>query len=274
MLSAEMKGALAGILAQDIGKGDVTSALVSPKKCSAAVSANQGCVAAGIEEACFLFESKGVKAKPLAKDGSIVKEGRKVISLEGENRKILWVERTALNILGRMSAVASACAEAKRIAGGNAAVALTRKTIPGFNLFDKKAAVIAGIWPHRTNLNSFVLLKDNHLVFFNSPSDAVLAARKKYGRKMEIEVEAESLQEAISAAKAKPGIIMLDNFLPGEAGEAVQKLRRVFRGKIELSGGIGLHNLALFAAAKPDIVSMGCLTQAVASCNFGLHIRK
>jgi len=129
----------------------------------------------------------------------------------------LSVERTALNFLGRMSEVATTCAEAKKIAGSKVTVALTRKTMPGFNIFDKKAAKIAGIWPHRINLNDAILLKENHLDFFDSPSDAVKAAKKKAGKAKFIEIEVESLADALDAAKAKPDIIMLDNFSPAKA---------------------------------------------------------
>ncbi|MDP2973970.1 MAG: nicotinate-nucleotide diphosphorylase (carboxylating), partial [Candidatus Diapherotrites archaeon] len=178
----------------------------------------------------------------------------------------------ALNVLGRMSEVATICAAAKKIAGSGVTIALTRKTMPGINLFDKKAAGVAGVWSHRINLNSFVLLKNNHLPFFDSPFDAVIAARKKYGKKMRIEVETESLQQALLAAKAKPNIIMLDNLPAKKAAAIVKRLRCVFNGKIELSGGVNLSNLRSFVKAKPDIISMGCLTYSTRWRDFSLKI--
>jgi len=272
MLSSQMKKRLVAILKDDIGKGDVTSALLQPKKCTAKVVAGETCVVAGLEEAKFLFNHLGVKAKALAKDGSKVRKGKAVLSLHGLNKKILLAERTALNVLSRMSEVATTCADAKK-AAKNVTVALTRKTMPGFNLFDKKAALLAGIWPHRINLRSFVLLKDNHLPFFDSAHEAVAAARKKYGKK-KVEIEVDNMQQALDAASAKPDIIMLDNFKPKKAKAAVKRLRKVFSGKIELSGGIDSKNLVQYAKAKPDIISMGCLTYATKWRDFSLKVEK
>jgi len=192
--------------------------------------------------------------------------------LHGVNRKIFEVERTVLNIIIRMSSVASTCAKAKKIAGKRVTVALTRKTMPGFNIFDKKAGKIAGIWPHRLNLNEFVLLKDTHLPFFESAFDAVVVARKKHGKKMKVEIEVETLEQAFNAAKAKPDVILLDNFSSKQAKSAVKKLRSVFKGQIELSGGINLKNLDKFANARSDIISMGCLTYAIKGKNFNMKL--
>jgi nicotinate-nucleotide pyrophosphorylase (carboxylating) len=274
MLSAEMRKKLLGFLLDDIGKGDVTSTVLPSAECSAKIVAKEACIVAGIEEAKFLFNHMGVKAKALAKDGSTVRKGAAVLCLQGINRKILSTERIALNVLGRMSEVATTCSAAKRIAGKSVTIALTRKTMPGVNLFDKKAAALAGVWSHRINLNSFVLLKDNHLPFFNSPFDAVIAARKKYGKKMRIEIEVENLKQALLAAKAKPNIIMLDNLPAKKAVAVVKKLRAVFNGKIELSGGINLENLRRFVKAGPDIISMGCLTYSTRWRDFSLQIKK
>ncbi len=269
-----MKKQLLQFLRDDIGKGDVTSAVLPAKKCNARIVAKESCTVAGLEEAKFLFNKKGVRARPLSKDGSRVRAGATILHLQGQNKKILSVERTALNVIGRMSEVATTCKKAKQIAGNKVTVALTRKTMPGFNLFDKKAAKLSGIWPHRTNLNSFVLLKDNHLPFFASPFEAVLAAKKKHGRGMKVEIEVESLKDALIAAKAKPDVIMLDNFSPARAKRAIKKLRKVFNGQIELSGGITLQNLPRYPKAKPDIISMGSLTYATKWKDFSLKIEK
>ncbi|MBN2066974.1 MAG: carboxylating nicotinate-nucleotide diphosphorylase [Candidatus Diapherotrites archaeon] len=272
MLSSEMKKQLEQFLKQDIGNGDVTSAVLPKQKCNAKIIAKESCTVAGLEEAKFLFNSKGVKAKPLFKDGSKVKNRATVMRLHGLNKGILSVERTALNVIGRMSEVATICNEAKKLSK-EATIALTRKTMPGFNLFDKKAASLSGIWPHRTNLSSFVLLKDNHVPFFKSPCDAVLAARKKQPG-MKVEVEVENLKQALLAAKARPSIIMLDNMPPKKAAAAIKKLRKVFSGKIELSGGINMKNLSTYAKAKPDIISMGSLTYATRWRDFSLKVSR
>jgi len=274
MLSLKMKKKLKEILADDICGSDVTSALVPERKCRAKIVAKESCTIAGLEEVKFLFKSNGVNAGSSFRDGERVRKHSVILKLAGKNQTVFSIERTALNILGRMSGVATVCAEAKKIAKKNATVAATRKTMPGFNVFDKKAAKSAGIWPHRLNLNEFVLLKDNHLPFFKSPFEAVVAARKKYGSSKKIEVEVDTLQQAFDAAGAKPEIIMLDNFSPAKARGAVKNLRKVFKGKIELSGGITLCNLKQYSAAKPDLISMGGLTHSVKSCDFALDLIK
>ncbi|MBI5035712.1 carboxylating nicotinate-nucleotide diphosphorylase [Candidatus Micrarchaeota archaeon] len=187
--------------------------------------------------------------------------------MEGENRKILSVERTALNVLGRMSGVATLCRKAKEIAGNNTTIALTRKTIPGFNVFDKKAAEAAGAWPHRKNLEDAILIKDNHLMFI-SIGEAVRRAKqtKKFA-----EVEVKTWEEAIEAIEAEPDMVMLDNFPLKEAAKAVREIRSKNRKiKIELSGGISLENLADYAKLKPDYISLGFLTKAAETIDFSV----
>jgi len=274
MLSSKMKQKLKEILADDVGKSDVTSALIPTRQAKAKIFSREPCTVAGLEEAKFLFKSNGVKASSSFKDGDKLRKGSIILRLRGSNKAIFSVERTALNILGRMSEVATVCTDAKKIAGSKATVALTRKTMPGFNLFDKKAAKIAGIWPHRLNLAEAVLLKENHLEFFSSPFEAVKLAKKKAGKVKFIEIEVESLADAFNAAKARPDIIMLDNFSAAKAKPAIKKLRKVFKGKIELSGGVTPKNLKSYAAARPDIISMGGLTYATKWHDFSLLVEK
>jgi len=273
VISAEMKRQLSKILFDDLGFGDVTSAITPLKKCRARIVAKKSCVLAGLEEASYLFRLKHVKPNAKQKNGQKIRANSTVLSLRGTNRQIFNVERTALNVLSRMSAVATSCSEAQKIVGKRIKIATTRKTMPGFNLFDNHAAEIAGVWSYRLNLNSFVLLKDNHLPFFAKPSDAVLAAREAYGNSMVVDLEVESLSQALDAITAKPDILMLDNFSPEKAKAAIKKLRsRGFRGKIELSGGINLKNLKRFTGCGANIISMGSLTQGIVSKNFSLEI--
>lgn len=273
-LNGKMRQKLLLALKDDLGKGDITSRILPEKKCVAEISADEGCVLAGLEEAEFLFKSRGLKVKRPAKDGQAVKKGKIVLRIEGSGKKIVGVERTALNFLGRMSGIATACNKAKSMLKKNSAtkIALTRKTAPGLNLFDKKAAKIAGIFPHRTDLSSAVLIKDNHLVFFKSPAEAVKKA-KAAGLK-NIEVEVSGLKEALDAAKAGADTVMLDNFSAKNAGRAIKEIRKISGAKIELSGGITLSNLKQFAALNPDMISMGELTHSVKAVHFGLNVKK
>ena len=203
-----MKKQLSQILKNDISGGDITSSLVTSQKCTAEIILNENAYVSGMEEAKFLFSKMKVKAVSKVKDGTYAKKGKVILKLSGTNKNILSAERIVLNILSRMSAVTSNCAEAKKIAGSKVKIAVTRKTMPGFNDFDKKAAKIAGVWEHRKNLNDAVLLKENHLKFFSSLKGAVIAARKKYKNKT-IEIETETLKEALNAASANPKYLMV-----------------------------------------------------------------
>jgi nicotinate-nucleotide pyrophosphorylase (carboxylating) len=276
MLSGEQKKKILSALKEDISKGDITTALVPKQKCRAVIHANSSGVLAGLEEAVYLFKSRKIKTKTFAKDGSKIKKGKKILSLHGWNKDILESERTALNFLGRMSGVATLAAKAKR--KSRVMVAATRKTIPGFNEFDKKACQIAGILPHRKNLNSAVLLKENHLVFFSSPFEAVKKAKNKYrgkGKKRVIEVEVESIIEAINAAGEEPDIIMLDNFSLSMAKKAINEIRKANKKvRIELSGGITLKNLRKYSLLKPDFISLGEITKNAVQVDFSLKIIK
>ena len=267
-----MKKQLSQILKNDISKGDITSALLTPKKCTTEIVLNENAYVSGLEEAKFLFSKVKVNAVSKVKDGTYAKKGKVIMTISGTNKNILSAERTALNVLGRMSAVTSKCAEAKKIIGNSKTkVAVTRKTMPGFNDFDKKAAESAGIWSHRKNLNDAVLLKENHLNFFKTPADAVLSAKKKYKNKL-IEIEAETLKEALNSAPSKPDIIMLDNFSPTRAKKAISEIRKICSCKIELSGGITLKNLQNYKSLGADIISMGSLTTDAKGINFSLEI--
>tara|TARA_Y100000310_G_C20703935_1_gene832872 strand:- start:9241 stop:10050 length:810 start_codon:yes stop_codon:yes gene_type:complete len=269
MLSKEIKQELEHYLKQDVGKGDVTTRVTPQKKCTAIIKANENCIAAGIEETSYLFRSRGLKVKALKKDGAKIKKGTKVLIINGTNKKILTLERVCLNILGRMSGVATISSEAK---SKSKAVSLTRKTVPGFQLLDKKAGEVAGIWSHRKNLNEMVLLKENHLKFFPGIIEAVHKA-KKTGKK--VEVEAENKAEALEAAWAKPNIIMLDNFSPAKAKVTIKLLRGTgFKGKIELSGGITLKNLSKYSKLGADIISMGELTKKAKIIDYSLEVLK
>ena len=255
-----MKKPLSQILKNDISRGDITSALLPSKKCTAEIVLNENAYVSGTDEAKFLFSKMKVKAVSIVKDGTYARKGKTIMELSGINKRILSAERTALNILGRMSAVTSESAKAKKLTGNSKIkIAVTRKTMPGFNDFDKKAANLGGVWEHRKNLNAAVLLKENHPKFLSSPKEAVIAARKKYKNKT-IEIEAETLKEALNAVSANPDIIMLDNFSPARAKKAIKEIRKICSCKIELSGGITLKNLKNYKSLGADIISMGSLT--------------
>jgi len=273
MLSPETKKMLENALKQDIGKGDITSKITPEKKCTALIKAGENCTLAGIEEAVYLLKKNKVNAISRKKDGSRIRKSETILRLEGSNKKILSLERVCLNIIGRMSGIATLCTKAKeKMKNTKTTLAVTRKTVPGFQLLDKKAAETTGIWGHRKNLTEMVLLKENHLIFFENISKAVAKA-KRTGKK--VEVETEKMDEALEATRAKPDTIMLDNFSPKLAKKTIQKIRENgFNGKIELSGGITTKNLHNYKSLGADYVSMGELTKNARMIDFSLEISK
>src|SRR3989344_4996249 len=234
-------------LGEDWDNGDVTGRLVVEKNCAALFSVSQPCLLAGIEEAAFLFESEGLKVKVLKKDGAVLSGRMPVLRVSGLNKKIFVTARTALNVLGRMSGVATACYDARKFVefiSPKTRVAVTRKTLPGFAWFDKKAAVLAGADSHRLNLSSMVLLKSSHLKFFPSAAKAVEEARRKSSFTQKIEIEVSSEKQALDAAEGNPDVIMLDNFSAAQAKKTISALKKNgFNGLIELSGGINFGDL-------------------------------
>ena len=271
MLKKEEKKLLKMALKQDLDKGDITSALLEKKKCGARIIAKEDCVLSGVEEAVFLFNERNCGTKVLKKDGKKVNKGTIVMRINGLNRSVLEAERTALNFLGRMSGVATMSNKAKKIAGENCKIALTRKVAPLNLLFDKKSAEHAGIMIHRRNLHYGVLIKENHLAF-EGITKLVEKARKKGFRK--IEVECENLLEVKEAVNCGAGVVMLDNFSVKNAEQAIKYIRKKGSTQIEISGGINFNNLRRYASLKPDFISLGILTHSVKNVNFSLEIVK
>ena len=278
MLSEKMKKKLVSFVKEDIAGKDITTALVTEKKCNGIIKLKEKAVVSGLDEAKFLFESFEVKAKILGKNGKKYTKGKTLIKLKGSNKKILLVERTALNVLSRMSGIATLAKKAQKIGGKKPRIMLTRKTCIGINELDKKAGTEAGILPHRRNLNAAFLIKENHLKF-NSIEELIRKAkkvnflRKSLNKKRKlIEIEVKNLNEVKKAIKAKPDVILLDNFSVKNAGKAIKEIKKNKNIKIELSGNINFSNLRKYSNLKPDFISMGLLTHSVKGINLTLLI--
>jgi nicotinate-nucleotide pyrophosphorylase (carboxylating) len=268
------------ILAEDIGQGDVTAALV-PKNLTvkAEVIAKETGIAAGIEEATILAEYLGLKVKAKVADGDKIKNKQVLMELSGDAQTILSVERTLLNLLSRMSGIATKTrllTEKLQKANAKAKIAATRKSAPGLLYFDKKAVVIGGGDPHRLHLDDMVLIKDNHLVIVGSVEEAVKKAKATVSFSKKIEVEVTSVQDALKAAKAGADIVMLDNFSPKQVKDASERLRDAGFDKVllEISGGITAENLLDYATAQVDVISLGELTHSVKALDMSLEIVK
>ncbi|HWR27428.1 MAG TPA: carboxylating nicotinate-nucleotide diphosphorylase [Candidatus Thermoplasmatota archaeon] len=265
-------------LREDIGKkGDITSdALFTKETARAVIIAKEECVVAGLLEAQQVFKRVGASARLLFKDGSVVRKGNSVMEVRGLTRSILKGERLALNIIGRMSGIAT---ETKKIVqrckkiNSKVTIAATRKTTPGFRMFEKKAIIIGGGEPHRYGLYDAVLIKDNHLKMISPIEEAVVKIKRKLpGTPIEIEVENET--DALTAARLNVEIIMLDNFKPKTGKNVARRIRRINPGiLIEVSGGINSDNIESYASFA-DRISLGYLTHSVKNKDFSLEIFK
>lgn len=268
------------ILAEDLGQGDVTTALTVPqeKTVEAQIIVKENGVVAGVEEAETLLESLSLKVETLVADGANVKAGQVLMKIYGDARTILAVERTALNILSRMSGIATTTrrlVEEIKKAKLKTKVACTRKTAPGLLYFDKKAVWIGGGDTHRLHLDDMVLIKDNHIAVAGGIKKAVAKTREKVSFSKKIEVEASKIEDVLTAAKAGADIIMLDNFTPRKIRKAIALLKREgFYGKIllEASGGITTKDFMEFASTGVDIVSLGEITESPKTLDISLEI--
>ncbi len=234
---------------------------------------------AGVEEAVILAEYLGLKADAKVSDGAKVQNKHVLLEVSGDAQTILTVERTMLNLLSRMSGIATktrSLSEKLEKAGVKAKIAATRKSAPGLLYFDKKAVVIGGGDPHRLHLDDMVLIKDNHLAIVGSVEEAVKKARANASFSKRIEVEVTSVEDALKAAKVGADIVMLDNFSPKQAKAAGEALRKAGfdRVLLEVSGGITPENLLEYAAAEVDVISMGALTHSVKALDISLEIIK
>lgn len=273
-LTAEKK--IAEFLEEDLNGGDITSDLLPDELAQAEVTAEENGVAAGIEEAKIIFEHLKCETEELVKDGAGIRKGERILLVTGNAKNMLAGERTALNIMMRMSGIATAGRELLREArktNPKIRVVETRKTAPGLRYFDKKAAFLGTGSNHRHSLGDMILLKDNHLKMLGLEKAVKLAKERDWVHKIEAEVE--TPKDAVAAAKAGADIIMLDNFTPENARKASELLKKVgLREKvtIEISGGIGLDNIRDYAKYA-DVISVGALTHSVKALNLTLHLK-
>jgi nicotinate-nucleotide pyrophosphorylase (carboxylating) len=279
----EKRAALVGFLNEDIGTGDITSNLLIPEGTTSKgtiICKNDGksTIVSGLSEAKIIFDICGCEATLLVDDGAKIAKGTDVLSVEGSSRSILKGERTALNLLMRMSGISTRTnkfIEKLEELSKTVRIASTRKTVPGLRYFDKKAVVIGGGISHRVRLDQLILIKDNHIAVVGSVKKAIEKARSVYGDKRKIECEVIDFSGIVEAIKSGADIVMLDNFKPEEVKESLDRIRKLgLRDNIiiEISGGINLDNIYDYAIARPDVISIGSLTHSVQSIDFSLEI--
>ena len=264
---------VASALAEDVGSGDVTAALTSGSATvSAQVIARQNAVLCGCAwfEACFRNLDPAVHIEWQIAEGAEVSRGAGVCRLRGNARALLTGERTALNFLQLLSAVATATSQyVAAVAGTRAKIVDTRKTLPGLRAAEKYAVRVGGGVNHRMGLYDAILLKENHIAAFGGVRPAIDAAKKTASRGIWIEIEVETLDQLREALESGATMILLDNMSAGEMREAVRIAAG--RAQLEASGGVTLDTVRAVAETGVDRISIGALTKDIEAVDFSMR---
>ena len=271
-MSFNFKKQLVRFLEEDIGKGDITSSLLTKKKITVNIISREEAIVAGVKYAKETFRLKDCQVKILKQDGSRVKPNQTIMTISGDVQKILTCERTVLNILTRMSGIATQTNALVKKIPKKTKIYATRKTAPGLRYFDKEAVKIGGGEKHRLRLDEMVMIKDNHIAAEGSLLLLIKRAKKKH-RKFEVEVENSS--DAVLAAKEGATIIMLDNFSSIQIKKTIKILKnQKLRNKVllEASGGINSKNIFTYGKTGVDIISVGSITNSVKGIDMSLEI--
>lgn len=274
---------------EDLGREhDWTAvALVAPEaRGRAALVARKSGVLAGLRAAPVLIDEMhaAIAWQPLTADGDAISPGQTIAEISGSARDLLTCERPLLNMLGRLSGIATLTRQYfERIIGTRARIYDTRKTTPGWRRLEKYAVRCGGGYNHRTGLFDAILIKDNHLAFAAernlSPADAVRAVRdflskldaEHVSKNMLVEVEIDELADLDSVLAAKPDLVLLDNMRPDALRSAVARRNELAPNiQLEASGGITLENVREIAETGIERISIGALTHSAASLDIGL----
>ncbi|MBN1234911.1 MAG: carboxylating nicotinate-nucleotide diphosphorylase [Methanotrichaceae archaeon] len=261
-------------VSEDLGEWDDSSSLVPEIEVKAVIIAKEDCIISGLAEAQEIFAYFGLTAQPLYDDGEFVPAASEVLFVRGSARGILQSERLVLNFMARMSGISTLARECVLSADGRARIAATRKTTPGFRVFEKKAVFLGGGDTHRFNLSDTVLIKDNHIKILGL-EECLSRAKERASFTKKIEVEVESQDDMIKAAKGGADIIMFDNMAPEKIARAVELLREKGLNNnvlLEASGGITLDNIPQYAASGVDVISLGALTRNAKWIDLSLEI--
>lgn len=262
-------------LREDLGDGDVTTnALATEKEDSRAViRAKAKGVIAGLPIAKRVFQKLDptVVCVDNIGDGEDIKPGDILSEINGGTRSLLSGERLALNILQRLSGIATLTSKyVKAVEDLPVKIVDTRKTAPGLRILDKYAVSVGGGFNHRFGLFDGILIKDNHISIAGGIQEAVAVIRKKYKQKYKIEVETADIEQVKEALVAGADIIMLDNMSPEQMRKAVRLIDR--NALVEASGGISLRNVRDVAETGVDFISVGALTHSAPALDIGLYM--
>lgn len=263
-------------LEEDIGSGDLTTSLLVPEEdiSKARFIAKSAFVLAGIPFAREVFRmlNPSVEWTSFSADGEWLRSGDVIAELSGKTRSILTGERVSLNILQRLSGIATLTnTYAEETQGMKTRIVDTRKTVPGMRFMEKYAVRIGGGYNHRFGLFDGVLIKTNHITAVGGISEAVKRARQAH-HLSKIEIEVETLRDLVQALEAGADIVMLDNMSVSDMRKAVQ----IVQGKVllEASGGINLENVREVAGTGVDMISVGALTHSAAAVDISLQLIK
>ena len=271
---AEVEAQAARALAEDWRGSDLTgAAVVDPgQRCLAQVVAREQGVLCGVALAREVFRQvdPAIRCTQLMQDGDRLSEGGVPLRVEGLAQGILVGERTALNFLQHLSGIASLTAKFVAVASPYGVEILdTRKTIPGLRVLEKYATRTGGARNHRMGLYDAILIKDNHSDLAGGLAAALERARARHPAR-ELEVEVRSKEELEVALQFGVGRVLLDNFRPEAAAEAVKLVED--RSEVEISGGVDLDNLGRYAAARPQYISVGRLTQSAPALDLAMKV--
>lgn len=274
--------ALALALLEDVGQGDITTAATIPgeHRSKAILLAKSDGVVAGLRVARLILSSwtEPIKLVLKKKDGARVCAGDVIGEISGKTAHLLMLERTLLNLLQRMSGIATKTATfVQAVQGTNARILDTRKTAPALRYFDKEAVRLGGGVNHRFGLYDMILIKDNHIDAAGGISIAIERAKahlKHKSLKAKIEVEVRTLDELREAVAHKPHFILIDNFSVSELRNAVRLARELNPNiKLEASGGVTLNRVRAIAETGVDFISVGELTHSVTAMDISMKIK-
>ncbi|MCM3716995.1 carboxylating nicotinate-nucleotide diphosphorylase [Fictibacillus phosphorivorans] len=269
-----LKKQLQEFLIEDIGTGDLSADLFNDEtEISASIVSKESGLFAGYEvlNLGYGLIDPSIQTSIYVKDGDYIEQGMVLAEIRGSRTSILKGERVLLNLLQRLSGIASVTAKAVSLAKGRTRICDTRKTTPGLRMLEKYAVRCGGGYNHRFGLYDTVMLKDNHLAGFSSIQDAIETARKKLGHTVKIEVETETENQVIEAVSAGADIIMFDNCTPEEIS---QRLRYVpERIVTEASGGIELDDIDSYARTGVQYISLGFLTHSNKALDISLNVK-
>jgi nicotinate-nucleotide pyrophosphorylase (carboxylating) len=260
-------------LVEDIGRGDVTTmaTVAADQQARGVMLVKSRCVIAGLDVAAEAFRQLDPRMSVVARrnDGDWCEPGEEVAEIRGAARALLTGERTALNLLQRLSGIATLARRFVEASGGRITVLDTRKTTPLLRALEKYAVRAGGATNHRMRLDDGVLIKDNHVRLAGGVREAVARVRRA-GTTLPIEVEAQSLAEVEDALDAGADTILLDNMATGDIRDAVARVRG--RARIEISGGVTLERIPELASTGADFVSVGALTHSAPAADISFEI--